>query len=246
MEDAARDREALIREKYALDTSSPELEKDMARLASGEPLAYVIGNIPFLGVSVGLESRPLIPRPETEWWTEELIANIGSRTVTVLDLCAGSGAIGLAILKHCGNADITFSELSGAHSETTKNNIARNHLDTARTHVVTGDLFVPCGEARYDFIVTNPPYIPSVRVLDEEVTRFEPHEALFSGKDGMDVIRRIAHSAPKHLVPHGALWMECDTSNIQEAASLLRSTGFCDVTIRTDHYGRERLVVAKL
>src|SRR6266481_7254990 len=84
---------ALVRDKYGGIENAPELEADLARLASGEPLAYVIGWIPFLGVRVRLDSHPLIPRPETEWWTNELIAHLHERFDTrpfhLLDLCAG-------------------------------------------------------------------------------------------------------------------------------------------------------------
>jgi len=91
------DIEALRREKYA-GAKDANMYDDLVRLAHGEPLAYVIGTQPFLGLTLHLDSHPLIPRPETEWWTELLIAHIGTKKLSVLDLCAGSGAVGLAVL----------------------------------------------------------------------------------------------------------------------------------------------------
>jgi release factor glutamine methyltransferase len=239
------DSEALIREKYSGDLGAKGVAEDIARLASGEPLAYVIGNIPFLELTITLDSHPLIPRPETEWWTEELITHIGERTVSLLDMCAGSGAIGLAVLKHCPNARVSFGELVPEHADTIRKNIAINNLDASRTEIRTGNLFTPFASERYDFIATNPPYIPTSRTLDTGVTTHEPAEALFSGADGLDIIRVILKEAPAHLTEHGELWMECDISNIADAQNLALE-GFEKADIRTDQYGRERLLVAHL
>ena len=243
MDIARKDEEALIREKYGGNRKAPELTEDLARLAGGEPLAYVIGNIPFLGLSIDLGSRPLIPRPETEWWTEELIKTLvpGAR---VLDLCAGSGAIGLAVLKHVPNAHVSFGELMPVHTELIRKNLAANGLDAARADIRAGDVFAPFEGVAFDVIATNPPYISTDRALPESVAAYEPHEALHAGKDGLDVIRRIIDGAPSHLTKGGALWMECDIDNIEAARELLLAKGFKNAQIRTDPYGRERIVVA--
>ena len=227
------DREALFREK------PDATEADLERLRQGEPLAYVIGNQPFLGLTVNLTSRPLIPRPETEWWTELLIERIGTAPVRVLDLCAGSGAIGLAVLKHCPNAHVSFGEISAAHTKQIEENITLNRLDAARADIRSGDLFEPFAGERFDFIAANPPYIPERRPLDTNVTEYEPAEALFAGEDGLSVIRRIAAEAAAYLRPTGEVWIECDIDNIEAAASL-----FPHSTIHTDPYGRPRLLVA--
>src|SRR4051812_37967220 len=121
-----QDIELLARDKYDGDASRITQE-DRARLAAGEPLAYVIGWVPFLGLSIGLDTHPLIPRPETEWWTEELVGRLrerfGARPFKLLDLCAGSGAIGLAVLKELPGAQVSFAELSPEHTELILRNI---------------------------------------------------------------------------------------------------------------------------
>lgn len=240
-----QDRAALIREKYQGDAAASGLAKDFERLEQGEPLAYVIGNIPFLGLSIDLGSHPLIPRPETEWWTEEMIAALPP-TPRVLDLCAGSGAIGLAVLKHVPGAHVSLSELMPVHAEFIRKNLEANGLDVSRADIRSGDLFAPFASETFDIIATNPPYIPTDRTLSPSVTEFEPTEALFSGKDGMDLIRRIANEARTYLAKGGTLWMECDVDNIQAARELLLAQGFTEAKIRTDPYGRERLIVAHL
>lgn len=238
-----RDVEALIEEKYAGNRNA-DLTDDLSHLEAGEPLAYVIGTIPFLGLTIHLDSRPLIPRPETEWWTEELIKHIGERPLHILDLCAGSGAIGLAILKHCKNAQVSFGELMPAHAELIKKNITANNLDTSRATIHTGNLFTPFENELFDIIATNPPYIPESRTLPDSVSNFEPKEALFAGPDGLSVIREIIDNAPSHLTKHGELWMEGDSESLKDATALL--THFSKSEIRTDLYGRERLIVAEL
>lgn len=255
------DIEALRREKYDGNPDA-DMSADIARLSGGEPLAYVIGNVPFLGVSVELFSHPLIPRPETEWWTEELINHINEKTiiknatiyssvstdtkkeVRVLDLCAGSGAIGLALLKHCPNVQVSFGELMEEHEAVIRKSIEKNVLDAARADIRIGDLFAPFKGETFDIIATNPPYIPHTRELEQSVTQFEPSEALFSGINGLDLIRRIYTDISVYLNPRGEVWMECDISNIEKASELAIEGGASHTKIRTDQYHRPRLLVA--
>ncbi len=248
----ASDLELLVRDKYDGDASRVS-EEDTTRLAAGEPLAYVIGWQPFLGLRIGLDSKPLIPRPETEWWTELLIAHLrekfGDQPLAFLDLCAGSGAIGLSLLKSFPNARVSFGELKAEHCEQIRKNIELNGLDAARADIRESDLFAAFLQAdgapmRFDVIATNPPYIPENRELDDSVAKYEPHEALFSGSDGLDLITRIANEAGAHLVSGGELWMECDSSNARSAQQLLADAGATRARLLDDLYGRPRLLVA--
>lgn len=239
-----KDVDALLREKYHGNRETEGFAEDMARLASGEPLAYVIGHIPFLGLSIGLTSRPLIPRPETEWWTEKLAAYIGTRTLRVLDVCAGSGAIGLSLLQHCPNVEVSFGEISEMDVHQICENLEQNKLDAARAKVRQSDLFEAFSKERFDLIATNPPYIPEGRTLPESVSNYEPSGALYAGADGLAVIRRIMSEAPRYLSPNGELWMECDIENIEGAATLAKEAGAARTKIHTDQYDRPRLLVA--
>lgn len=242
----------LARDKYDGDANKVT-EEDKERLAAGEPLAYIIGWIPFLGLHIDLSSRPLIPRPETEWWTEQLIAHLRERFVDspfrFLDLCAGSGAIGLSILKAFPNAHISFGELAPEHCEQIQKNIELNGLDTTRTDIRASDLFAAFEDETWDIIATNPPYIPADREseLDASVTNFEPSEALFAGVDGLDLIRHIMQEAPAHLhsdTGTSELWLEADIANIEASQMLAREAGADQSTIRTDQYGRPRVLVS--
>jgi release factor glutamine methyltransferase len=255
----------LLEEKYA-GQETTEYEADKKRLEAGEPLGYVIGWQPFLGLKMYLDSRPLIPRPETEWWTEQLLRVTSERAeeksvvglgraarsaidfssareqVTFLDLCSGSGAIGCAALAKLPNADIYFGEIDPAHKATILKNIRENHLDESRTDVRIGDLFEPFNDMKFDIIATNPPYVPADRVLPASVANHEPSLALLAGEDGLDVIRRIAKELPKHLAPDGIAWIECDRGNAEATRTLFEEQGF-NALIRTDQYDKPRIVV---
>ncbi len=230
-----------------------------------EPEAYTIGWVPFLGLEIHLDSRPLIPRVETEWWTEKLLSETAERISAVrlgqaawsaaeissavepsrfLDLCAGSGAIGCAALKYLPTAEVWFGEIDPAHGASIRKNIEVNGFDDSRAHVAIGDLFAPFGEEQFDVIACNPPYVPSGRVLPSEVADYEPVLALFSGADGLDLIRRIAALLPAHLAPGGIAWVECDAPNAEAAGAAFGVPGF-RAELMHDQYDRPRVVVAR-
>ena len=264
-----KDEQWLLEEKYG-GNKTPSCEDDMKRFASGEPLAYVIGYQPFLGLKIYLDSKPLIPRPETEWWTEQLLEvlskqqgepverkmavrlgqaarsaavfNSDGEPLRFLDLCAGSGAIGCAVLKNVPDARIYFGEIDPAHEKTIRKNIETNQLDASRAEVRIGNLFEPFENMKFDIIAANPPYIPENRELDKSVRDFEPSVALFAGEDGLGVIRRIAKELPAHLTQDGVAWVECDSAHAAAACALFVEQGF-QAQIRTDQYGVPRVVV---
>jgi len=234
---------SLLGDKYGNDPNA-DLSEDIRRLEGGEPLAYVIGWIPFLDLRVHLDSRPLIPRPETEWWTERLIQHLGKKygesEFSFLDLCAGSGAIGLSALKEFPNAYVTFAELVPEHCMLIQKNLAENNLNVSHASICESNLFSGLPKKRYDIIASNPPYVPEDRTLDRSVMDFEPSRALFSGPDGLFHIRQIAEKAPPYVNEGGELWLECDSEHA-EAARALFGTG---AELHTDQYGRPRLVVS--
>lgn len=263
-----RDEQWLLEEKYG-GKETETFEEDRKRLAKGEPLGFIIGWQPFLGLKIHLDSHPLIPRPETEWWVEQLLntltgresaesfsvvrLGLAARSATekdsaderptqFLDLCAGSGAIGCAALARLPDAQVYFGEIDPAHEATILKNIRENNLDESRANVRIGDLFEPFGAATFDIIAANPPYIPSGRTLDASVADYEPSEALYAGEDGLELIRRIAAVLPQKLAPGGEAWIEVDSAHAATACALMTAQGFT-VEIRTDQYNRPRVLV---
>lgn len=179
-----------------------------------EPEAYRIGHVPFLGATIFLDSRPLIPRTETEWWVEQVVGRMSQlveREIQVLDLFSGSGCVGVAILKQVPHAHVTFGELEARHLPTIEKNIRENGIDPSRTRVVRTDVWTAIEVGpRYDFILANPPYLAESRVerVEESVLQHEPRTALFAEDDGFALIDATIAGLPTHLSPGGQSWIE--------------------------------------
>jgi release factor glutamine methyltransferase len=212
----------LLQDKYN-GIKNAEFENDIERLQSGEPLAYIIGWQPFCGVKIFLDSYPLIPRPETEYLINNIIKELSDKqNLKILDLCAGSGCIGVALLKALLTSTVDFGELDKSHHATILKNITENGIDTNRARIYGGDLFENITDT-YDIIVTNPPYInPELSDrIGENVLKFEPELALLGGKDGMQIITKIAQKAPNFLKSEGILWIEHEPEQVKEIKQLL-------------------------
>lgn len=213
---------------------------DCERLKTGEPLAYIIGHISFLNTKIFLDSHPLIPRTETEFWVEKIIAKIKAHTgptcVRILDLCAGSGCIGVAVLARVPHACVDFVEIDTGHHATILKNITENGIDPARAQILGGNLFEKCS-GTYDFILTNPPYIDSALDRTEEsVKKFEPEIALYGGELGMELIENIIERAPGFLSDSGILIIEHEPEQCDAITTKAHSVGFRGDTF-PDQYG---------
>ncbi|MBI4175159.1 class I SAM-dependent methyltransferase, partial [Candidatus Berkelbacteria bacterium] len=178
-----RDQRWLLRDKYHGRGVSPtDRMIDRARLEDGEPLAYVIGWVPFLGQHIDLSARPLIPRLETEWWVAHVLAQFIAREkpLKILDLFAGSGCIGLGAASRLPTAQIHFGEIDRQLLAQIQQNWELNSL-TNRHHIIETDVFSAITE-QYDGIFANPPYCPPERweTLDQSVTSWEPKESIVS------------------------------------------------------------------
>lgn len=250
--------EWLLSEKYHGEKTDGFFT-DCARLEAGTPLAYIIGSIPFLNTTIHLDSHPLIPRPETEYWTEKAITAIKAQLpqhnlglargcaaggVCILDLCAGSGAIGVAVAKAIPEATVTFAELDSTHLSTINKNLRENTFiyESIKYPVIESDLFSNI-TGTFDFILTNPPYIDAeAHTVEESVTTHEPHLALFGGEAGLAIITRIISEAPSYLTPLGQLWIEHEPFQAEAITTLATTNGFT-VTHHKDQYGTVRYSV---
>ncbi len=233
----------LLQEKYHGEKSDAFFA-DCARLEAGEPLAYLIGSIPFLDCQITLDSHPLIPRPETEHWVEQAIANMKAGAPRVLDLCAGSGAIGVAVAKGIPEAQVTFAEIDPAHLPTIKKNLQANLSNIGRYEVVQSDLFKNV-TGTFDFILTNPPYIDKTAgTVDASVVAHEPALALFGGAAGLDIIARIVAEARSYLNDGGQLWIEHEPFQCDAIADLATEHHFA-VMHYHDQYDTYRYSIMK-
>ncbi len=250
MEINRRDISWLKRDKK--HASFKELKRDVARLEKGEPLAYVIGWAPFLNCRIDLSKKPLIPRPETEFWTEKAIQDIKkavvmtghNRPMRVLDVFAGSGCIGIAVLAKVPNARADFADIDKNALAQIRKNLKLNRISPRRYSVKHSDILKNVGMFKYDYILANPPYIPSGRKkeLSDSVVKYEPGAALWAGRDGLGVIRKFVREAKKHLAPGGRVYMEFDSAQKPEITALARKSGLKAVFHR-DQFGRWRYVI---
>ena len=214
------------------------------RRCAREPLQYIIGETPFFGRTFFTDCRVLIPRPETEQlcaWALEVLSSSGS--CDVLDLCCGSGCIGLTLAAENPSFRVTLADISSGALEVAALNAARLGLCVSFRQ---GDLTEGLSGLSFDCIVSNPPYIPSAecRLLQPEVLR-EPASALDGGADGMDFYRRIVAEVPAVLRPGGLLLMELGYGEAEKVSALLVSAGFSVTEIRKDFSGIPRMILSE-
>ena len=227
----------------------PEIQKQTEQLVSRrlkrEPLQYLLGEAPFFGRMFTAVPGTLIPRPETEElcrWALE--AADGIRQPVVIDLCAGSGCIGLTFKLERKDADVILLELSDDAIRTAALNTEKFAQPVT---ILKSDLFSALSGVKADLILSNPPYIPSGQCasLQEEV-RYEPLTALDGGEDGLLFYRRIAREAKAYLKPDGYLMLEIGDGEAQAVKDLLTENGWTGIEIRRDLAGRERVIGARL
>ena len=224
-----------------------ELLKLLELRASGMPLQYILGEWDFYGLTFRLGEGVLIPRPETEKLVDVVLEHIKeNKSPMVLDLCAGTGCIGITIAKLLPFSKVFSIEKSTVAYEYIKHNIALHKVDNVSVFlgdVITGcNHFVENDRLKFDVIVSNPPYIPTFELDDLQVeVKFEPKMALDGGKDGLIFYRAIKDRWLSHLKEDGTLVMECGETQGDEIVSMFSEEGFianCDF----DFAGIKRVV----
>jgi len=239
------EKEFLLREKYN-GVKNSEYEADVTRIEDGEPLAYVIGFVPFLDCKIFLDSHPLIPRPETEFWVEHVIREVlgarfqllgGREPIKILDLFAGSGCVGVTLLKHISDAQVDFGEIDTNHFSTITKNIRENDIEEIRTAVIRTDVWDGITNL-YDIVCANPPYLSESRLnlIGPSVLAYEPKKALFADEDGFALIRRLIAGAGAHLNPKGLMYIEHEPEHAEMIQKCAKEHGF-SAENKQDQYG---------
>ena len=234
--------------------ASPELERRVRDLVdrhlAGEPVAYLIGEWEFYGLPLDISPEVLIPRPDTEVLAEQAIAyckTLGD--CRVLDLCAGSGCIGLALAAQVPQARVVLGEWSDGALKICRQNVRRNGL-SGRVVPMLADARERADKALGEFqcIVSNPPYIPrgDLAGLDVSVRDYEPHLALDGGEDGLDFYRSIAEKWRDALTPGGRLYFEVGIGQADAVLRIMRGQGFGDIQVVKDLHDIPRVVFGTL
>ena len=194
-----------------------------ARVRTRKPAAYLIGEIQFAGLPFYVDERVLVPRSPIGELVEKRFAPWLPRAPeTILDLCAGSGCIGIACAAAFPDARVVLAELDAGALEVCRRNVERHRNITQQVQMVRSDVFDGLADARYDLIVANPPYVPTDewKSLPKEY-RHEPRQALDAGDDGMDIVARIVRESTRHLTDDGVLVCEIGGSTREFSARWL-------------------------
>lgn len=222
------------------------MEKVSMRKA-GMPVAYITGKKEFMGFTFKVTPDTLIPRADTEILVEKAMEIIRSRGYReVLDLCSGSGAIGLSLAKILDFTNVTLSDIKEeAISVSRENAKALDIMD--RVKFMVSDLFLGL-DGKYDMIASNPPYISKKEMaeLSDTVKEFEPHTALYGGEDGLDFYMEIAKKAKTFLADDGTLIFEIGYDQGGEVMEIMKTNGYKNVEILKDLAGLNRVVFGEL
>ena len=239
------------REMYVGSDVCDALNSAVERIRGGEPLAYVLGEWEFYGLSFHVDPNVLIPRDDT-CAVASLAIKKGlflDQNPRILDLCTGSGCIGLAIASRVKDAKVTLADLSREALAVAKKNIIRNKL-SGRVNAIQLDALAqpPAFLGKFDMIVSNPPYITTdeMKQLPDSVKKFEPHLALHGGADGLDFYRSIAENYATALKHGGFLCFEFGIHQGDDVCKILESNGYSILERVCDYQKVERAVIARL
>lgn len=219
------------------------------RRAEREPLQYILGCQEFMGLEFEVNRHVLIPRQDTETLVELVLKEQQDKRKTVVDLCTGSGCIAISLAAIGGYASVTATDLSPEALQVAERNAGRLLEGWhSRFTLRQGDLFDALEPgARYDILVSNPPYIPEdvIGGLQPEVRDYEPILALNGSADGLEFYRRIAEEGKQWLNPGGAVYLEIGFDQGKAVSSLLRNHDFQNIEVFKDLPGHDRAVRAR-
>ena len=236
---------------YASDEFADDVQAMVERRITGEPVAYITGQWEFYGVPLEITRDSLIPRADTEVLVKAAITLFEGRNGTprILDLCAGSGCVGVAMGVHMPGARIVMVDNSRRALSLCRRNSSRNNLDI-RVMCVEADVTEtpPLLLGDFDLITCNAPYIPTAELetLDSSVKDYEPIQALDGGPDGLDIIRPVIRLWKGVLRDNGVMMLEIGEGQAPAVAQLLEQAGFTGIRALQDTAGTDRVMVARL
>ena len=249
---SGKSHETLIadRDKYAVESVAEEMDRLVKRILQEEPLAYVLGEWSFYGMNLHVNANVLIPRDDTCAVTALAIKRglFLEQTPRILDLCTGSGCIGLAIASRVKDARVTLADISKEALAVARKNVMRQKM-SGRISCYQADALQPAPSflGKFDMIVSNPPYITSAEMeqLPRSVRDYEPHLALHGGDDGLLFYREIIRNYSDALKPGGYLCFEFGMDQGDDVCDLLETNGYTVLERTNDFNGIEWAVIAQ-
>ena len=241
-----------VKKTYATDPKiKKKINESVRRRLTGEPIAYVLGEWEFYGISIAVNENVLIPRVDTEILARETINLLSKKPwqTRLLDLCTGSGCVGLAVAANVPGCRIVMADKSEQALAVCRANMIASNL-SRNTKAIAVDVLKapPSLLGAFDVIVSNPPYIPTadLEILDSSVKDYEPHEALDGGEEGLDYIRSIAEKWRKLLKKGGSLALECGVGQAATVRYIMKKNNFTDIKIYKDTLGIERVLIGTI
>jgi HemK-like putative methylase len=213
------------------------------------PNEYLNGFTKFLNCKIDLRNRVFIPRIETEFWVKKAVTEIQKtankrQKTKILDIFAGSGCIGIAILKNIKNSRVDFVDIDEKAIAQIKINLKLNGISPKRYRVVKSNLFEKIKGEKYDFIFANPPYVAKERLneVQPSVLKYEPKRAILAGKKGLIYIRRFLRGAKKNLKPKGIICLEIDPQQKEEINEILKRKKYDNFNFLKDQFKKYRVI----
>jgi len=219
------------------------------------PVEYEKGYTKFLNCKIDLRNRVFIPRIETEFWVKKAfkncklqIANCKLKKVKILDIFAGSGCIGIAVLKNIKNSRVDFADIDKRAIEQIKINLKLSRISPKRYKIYQSNLFEKIKNKNYDYIFANPPYVAKEKIKEVQpsVLRYEPRRAILGGKKGLFYIRKFLKEAKKFLKPDGTIYFEFDPEQKNEISNILRKENYKNFKFFKDEFKKYRFVKVQI
>lgn len=243
-----QEKQWLLDEKYQ-GIESLDFFDDLEKLKSGTPLAYLIGNIPFLSCIIDLEYKSLIPRTETEYWVNYVLEKYVPENTSgnILDIFSGSGCIGTALAKQRPNSYVDFAEIKKENIKQIKKNLKLNKIPEVNFSIYQSDVFSSLPEKKYNFIFANPPYISKERLdtVQDSVLHHEDPTALFAENEGLYFIEKLIKESGGFLNPNGIVFIEYDSWQTEKIKDLLKQYNIKNYSIIQDQYQKDRVLMFK-
>ncbi len=222
-------------------------------IKKGPPIEFNLDYIDFLNIKVNLSQRVFIPRQETEYWVKKAINQIKKDTIKkldkkieILDIFCGSGCIGISLLKNIKNCRVDFVDIDKKAIKQTEINLKLNNISPKRFSIIKSNMFKNIN-GKYDYIFANPPYVDPHRVheVDKKVLKYEPHPALWGGKDGLFYINKFLKEVKNFIKPKGRVYFEFDSEQKNKIELILKKYQCCTLQYNfyKDQFGKYRFAI---